>query len=85
MTDWCSQQGANELAERIRLYWAKRGHIIKTGIHDCAGYGGQAGAWCVRSDLIRGIPQGSAINSCKFPKNGAGLIPQSESRPEPAR
>jgi hypothetical protein len=57
MNDFCSIEGANELAERIRRYWLQRGYVIKTAIMECGGYAGQAGAWCVRTDLVGGMPR----------------------------
>lgn len=50
--DWLSAQGADVMAQQIRLFWALYGYKVKTDIERVGDL------FCVRSDLISGRPTG---------------------------
>lgn len=59
--DWCKQEYAEELATRIRAYWADRGYKIQTGVRSTIEMGeGQVpapnGTFCIRSNIFNGWP-----------------------------
>lgn len=51
--DPMTEKGANEIAARIRAYWAARGHVVKA----VAVQIGKGDNWAVRSDLVNGMPK----------------------------
>lgn len=53
--DPMTEKGANEIAARIRAYWAERGHVVEA----VAVQIGQSDKWAVRSDLVNGMPKGA--------------------------
>lgn len=59
--DYLTYSGANELAKRIRLYWAERGKTVSTyvEVHRLPNAGGNLGGdlYCVRSNMVNGSPQ----------------------------
>lgn len=55
--DYCSKDGAAELAAKIESYWAERGHLVsvscaETGFHPTVRHS----TWIVRSTLRNGLP-----------------------------
>ena len=59
--DWCQQEHADELATRIRAYWADRGYKVETGTRSTAELGEgnipiAFGAVCIRSNMFNGWP-----------------------------
>jgi hypothetical protein len=51
--DFLTLSGAETLMRRIWLFWKKQGHSVALWIElDC-------GAYCVRSDLVDGMPRGA--------------------------
>ena len=54
--DYCSWDGANALADKIRNYWRKQGQIIEPHVEHAAMPSGRGGIFVVRSDLVNGLP-----------------------------
>jgi len=61
MPDHLTLSGANELARRIRGYWAAKGKTVNTAVEAfrIRGSGGNIAEnmYCVRSDMVNGTPQ----------------------------
>lgn len=58
LPDYCEAAGASQLAQRLRRFWAERGHLVCVEIkptHTTHGSGRMI--YCVRSDLINGLPR----------------------------
>jgi hypothetical protein len=54
--NYLTAAGAQELAGKIKNYWAERGHQIETRIEEAGTmHGGHI--FCVRSSLFKGLPQ----------------------------
>jgi len=58
LDDFCGHAGASELAERIRAYWAKRGHTVEiklknAGFHPTT----RAARYEIESSLVNGLPE----------------------------
>ncbi len=47
---------SRKLAARIREYWRSQGYDLTTSVEYLSA-GRHGGVWCIRSDLINGIPQ----------------------------
>lgn len=47
-------EGPGHYSENIKRYWAKRGHTVET--RDFVFGDPYGGFWCVRSDLLNGLP-----------------------------
>lgn len=60
--DRCTKGGANALADRIRRYWAERGHHVRVRTTE-AEYtpAMRSGRWDVRSDMLNGWPREYAL------------------------
>jgi len=61
MLDALTLDGANALAKTIRAYWAAQGKTVSTylEITKLPGSGGNKSGdfYCVRSDMVGGLPQ----------------------------
>ena len=59
--DHMTLSGANELARRIREYWAAKGKTVNTAVEAfrIRGSGGNitGDLYCVRSNMVNGTPQ----------------------------
>ena len=56
--EWCDEQGALAIAERIKAYWAKRGFHVETRvIYQPFSHGMRSGRYDVRSDLMNALPR----------------------------
>ena len=59
--DYCSQDGAQALKDRIEAYWAARGQHVMVALHNVGFHPAIRAARCdVRSDMINGRPRGAA-------------------------
>ena len=55
--DYCTKEGAEVLAERIRNYWKDRGYEITTSITECGFHPTiRHSRWVVHSTLKDGLP-----------------------------
>lgn len=56
--DWCTTEGAAELAERIRSYWAIRGRTVDVRTASMRDLGDLylQGVMCLRSNMVGGLP-----------------------------
>lgn len=52
--DTLSLAGAEELARRIKAYW--HGHDIGVRVEAVSKVHGESAGWCVRSNLVNGMP-----------------------------
>lgn len=60
-TDYCTKEGAEELAARIVNYWADRGYSITVSTHEMGFHETVRHTnWIVRSTLKNGRPEKSA-------------------------
>jgi hypothetical protein len=57
-----TQEGASRLAARLREYWSKRGFFVDVRIEQTTTSGGGL-LFCVRSNLVSGLPHGAAALS----------------------
>lgn len=56
--DFVTVGGAEELAARIRAYWADRGYEVQTTVEPFTRIEGKAETfYVVRSDMVGGLPQ----------------------------
>lgn len=60
--DWATEDGAHDLAARVERYWAEKGEIVRTHVSPAGDLrdGKNALIWCVRSDMINGLPRRGA-------------------------
>jgi hypothetical protein len=58
--DWCGESGAKSIANKIREYWAKRGKEVKILLERGPVAGRGKPLWCVRSDMVGGLPIGES-------------------------
>lgn len=67
--DLWTEEGAKRLAARIFNYWLDRGHVVQPRVErNLLARGPERGRanrsrepiWCVRSDMINGLPRGMA-------------------------
>ncbi len=59
--DYCSQDGAQALKDRIEAYWAARGQYVVVALHNVGFHPAiRAARYDLRSDMINGRPRGSA-------------------------
>ena len=54
---YLSHRGAEDLAERIRVYWAKKGRTVTVWVEKGRGGRHLGEYWSVRSDMHGGLPQ----------------------------
>lgn len=52
--DNLTEEGANELARRVRAFWAERGFVVETQVHRVGNR--QSRAYAVTSDMRNGLP-----------------------------
>lgn len=59
--DWLTERGATELAQQIKVYWAAQGKKVKANVITARSpkTGGdiKAEMYCVRTDMINGLPR----------------------------
>lgn len=55
--DTFTEEGAKEIAERIRAYWKARGFTVKTHIEIERDARKERNLWSVRSDMLNGLPR----------------------------
>jgi hypothetical protein len=48
--DWCSQNGATQLAEAFKAFWARRGISVETEIY-CSNPTSEDPVWGIRSNI----------------------------------
>jgi hypothetical protein len=62
--DYLSEDGAKELARRIHQFWLAKTRKSRAGVRvhiekiDWTEKKNGRAVWCVRSNLVRGLPQG---------------------------
>ena len=58
MKDWCNNEGAKRLREKIREYWAERGYEVAVDLVD-AGFvpAMRSARTALRSNIVNGMPR----------------------------
>ena len=57
MKDWCDEDGAKRLQEKINAYWAERGYDVDVGLIDAGFVPAMRSARTdVRSNMVNGMP-----------------------------
>jgi hypothetical protein len=59
--DWCYKASALDLAARLQNFWAASGGAVKVTIV-CCGIPKNGEIYCVRSDMVNGLPAGRAVD-----------------------
>jgi hypothetical protein len=68
MKDWCDDDGARRLREKINAYWTERGYEVDVDLIDAGFVPAMRSARTdVRSNMVNGMPRRRALN-----ENGAG-------------
>ncbi len=63
MKDWCDEDGAKRIREKIAAYWADRGYEVDVDLIDAGFVPAMRSARTdVRSDMVNGMPRHRAIN-----------------------
>jgi hypothetical protein len=76
MKDWCDEEGARRLREKINMYWAERGYEVDVDLVDAGFVPAMRSARTdVRSNMVNGMPRRRAIGE-------AGALRQSYRPPE---
>ncbi len=58
MKDWCDNEGAKRLREKIREYWAERGYDVDVDLVDAGFVAAMRSARTdVRSNMVNGMPR----------------------------
>ncbi|HPF22997.1 MAG: lipoprotein [Hyphomonadaceae bacterium BRH_c29] len=58
MKDWCDEEGAKRLREKIAAYWAERGYEVDVDLIDAGFVPAMRSARTdVRSNMINGMPR----------------------------
>lgn len=58
MKDWCDNEGAQRLREKIREYWAERGYDVDVDLVDSGFVAAMRSARTdVRSNMVNGMPR----------------------------
>lgn len=58
MKDWCDEDGARRLKEKIRQYWAERGYEVDVDLVDAGFVPAMRSARTdVRSNMVNGMPR----------------------------
>lgn len=58
MKDWCDNEGAQRLREKIREYWADRGYDVDVDLVDAGFVAAMRSARTdVRSNMVNGMPR----------------------------
>ena len=56
--DWCDEEGAKRLREKINSYWAERGYEVDVDLVDAGFVPAMRSARCdVRSNMVNGMPR----------------------------
>ena len=57
MKDWCDNEGAKRLRDKIREYWAERGYDVDVDLVDAGFVAAMRSARTdVRSNMVNGMP-----------------------------
>ncbi|MEL6568163.1 MAG: hypothetical protein AAFQ22_07070 [Pseudomonadota bacterium] len=63
MKDWCDNDGAVRLREKIREYWAERGYDVDVDLVDAGFVAAMRSARTdVRSNMVNGMPRRRRID-----------------------
>lgn len=63
MKDWCDNEGAKRLAEKIREYWIERGYEVDVDFVDAGFVAAMRSARTdVRSNMVNGMPRRRAAS-----------------------
>ena len=58
MKDWCDNDGARRLGEKIRMYWAERGYDVDVDYIEAGFVAAMRSARTdVRSNMVNGMPR----------------------------
>jgi hypothetical protein len=58
MKDWCDEEGARRLREKINAYWAERGYEVDVDLVDAGFVPAMRSARTdVRSNMVNGMPR----------------------------
>lgn len=56
LKDYCTDEGAQELALRVEIHWARKGYTVRTK-REYEALPGRVGVMSVRSDMVGGLPR----------------------------
>ena len=63
MKDWCDEEGAKRLREKISAYWAERGYEVDVDLIDAGFVPAMRSARTdVRSNMVNGMPRRRIAN-----------------------
>lgn len=66
MKDWCDNDGAERLREKIREYWAERGYDVDVDLVDAGFVAAMRSARTdVRSNMVNGMPRRRRVDEVK--------------------
>jgi len=66
MKDWCDNEGAQRLREKIREYWEERGYDVDVDLVDAGFVAAMRSARTdVRSNMVNGMPRRRRIDETK--------------------
>jgi hypothetical protein len=66
MKDWCDNEGAERLREKIREYWEERGYDVDVDLVDAGFVAAMRSARTdVRSNMVNGMPRRRRIDETK--------------------
>ncbi len=78
MKDWCDEEGAKRLREKIAAYWAERGYEVDVDLIDAGFVPAMRSARTdVRSNMVNGMPrrrsaaEGGVVRPSYRPRNEA--------------
>ncbi|MEL6752500.1 MAG: hypothetical protein AAFO57_00625 [Pseudomonadota bacterium] len=66
MKDWCDNEGAQRLRDKIREYWAERGYDVDVDLVDSGFVAAMRSARTdVRSNMVNGMPRRRRVDEAK--------------------
>ena len=61
--DYCTEDGATTLAEKIQVYWGERGYSrVKANIAPVEGFSDGRAFYALKSNLVAGLPKSAATS-----------------------
>jgi hypothetical protein len=66
MKDWCDEEGAKRLREKINAYWSERGYEVDIDLIDAGFVPAMRSARTdVRSNMVNGMPRRRAVSEAE--------------------